>query len=196
MAETFCLCGLPDEGGREMIECSSGQGGCGGWIHCDCFQMTPGQREEALADPLWSCDMCRGEIEDFGAAKRHARAISEAWRKAAAATAAAAAAADAAATGGAAKPTSKKSTGAGGASTPAGKKKAKAGSDGKAAPATPGAAATPKAKAPKTPKTPKASTGKGKPGPKSGAKKAATPAEPTPDGAVRMVLAHLVGLGG
>ena len=177
-----------------MIECSSGQGGCGGWVHCDCFQMTPAQREEALADPMWSCDMCRGEIEDFGAAKRHARAIGEAWRKAAAATAAAAAAAEAATTGGGGKASAKKSAGGGGASTPAGKKKNKAapGSDGKAAPATPGAAATPKAK---PPKTPKASTGKGKPGPKSGAKKVATPVEPTPDGGAVRVLWGQGGLG-
>ena len=78
-APVYCVCQTPDEGGREMIECTRASSGCGGWIHAECFRLTPQEREEALSADDWACPWCRGVVPDVPALHAYARGITEEW---------------------------------------------------------------------------------------------------------------------
>jgi hypothetical protein len=77
--ESYCLCGSSDDG-RLMLECSANAAGCGGWVHPDCFGMTPSEVAAAEASDQWVCPLCRGDVKDEAAARASARAITEQYR--------------------------------------------------------------------------------------------------------------------
>jgi PHD-finger len=78
-AESYCLCGSADDG-RLMLECSANAAGCGGWVHPDCFDMTPSQVAAAEASDQWVCPLCCGDVKDEAAARTRARAVTEQYR--------------------------------------------------------------------------------------------------------------------
>jgi hypothetical protein len=92
--ETFCICQTSDDG-RLMIECSANTAGCGGWVHPDCFLMSPQAVAAVASEDTWACPLCTGDIENVDEARLEARQRSEAAAAAYLAASAAAAKPDA-----------------------------------------------------------------------------------------------------
>lgn len=55
-ADSFCVCRPLREG--PMLECTAGTGGCNGWVHPNCFNMTEAETIAAEADPSFVCALC------------------------------------------------------------------------------------------------------------------------------------------
>ena len=70
--KTYCICKVgEDGGGMMMLECSSGTGGCNGWVHPVCMSMSQRDIERARSAKRWKCPMCTGALFSLAYQRSH-----------------------------------------------------------------------------------------------------------------------------
>lgn len=67
---TFCICGSLDDNDEEtFIKCSIGKGGCNGWIHLSCSDLTETQKDDIILNkqkqqPKYVCSLCKEYVKN------------------------------------------------------------------------------------------------------------------------------------
>lgn len=67
---TFCVCGrLDDDPDETFVACAVGTGGCHGWVHLSCMELSECEKDEIIISkkfPKYVCRLCRDSCQTRG----------------------------------------------------------------------------------------------------------------------------------